>query len=237
MRWGLSVAILIAACVEVSAQPQRFFRVTDKTTIQVSGDAAITAEPDRARLSMSVTEEGPVVVGAKQTVDRKVKRIQEVLLELGVGRSRINTSMIRVHRIPDRRPRAGSPEPGNERYRVTRDVRVTVTDIEKLDRIMERSVDLGTNQIWNVHRYSSKQDSLERVAMKRAAENAREDATLLAETLGRAIGGLLMAEHEFGNVSGPVYTFASEARGRGNQPFARGTIEIRAQVNVVYEVE
>lgn len=213
---------------------QQFFPITDNPTVQVSGSAFVTAEPDRALLRMSVTEIAVTVTAAKETVDRQVKRVQEMLVEHGVRRNDINTSIIRVNRMHDRPERGSMDKQLNERFRVSREIRVTVENLKNLERILDRSTRLGVNEIWNVSLYSSREDSLRHQAMEMAAKDARERAGALTQTMGRTLGALFMAGHNFGGGGGPVYPLMAEARGAGGGDFYTGTIEISARVNAVF---
>ncbi|MBD3314378.1 MAG: DUF541 domain-containing protein [Chitinivibrionales bacterium] len=223
----------------VSVPAQGYYPVSDRSTLQVSGNAEILIEPDRARISMSVSETKPTVTAAKELVDAQVMKIQSALIELGVGRRDINASQLMVHPVRERpRPRKEDEEsPSKLKYRVTRRITVTVTDIGKLDEILDRSLTLGTNRVWNVGLYTSKEDSLKLEAAKKASDDAKRKAAALASTFKGQVGKPILIEHEFGGGSGPIRPLTMEARGRGGEEFARGTIAVTATVNAVFEIE
>jgi hypothetical protein len=229
---------IVVFLLALPLRSQQFFPVTEQATIQVSGTAQISTEPDQARLHMSVSEIKPTVVAAKKIVDQKVMQIQQMLLGLGVQREDLNTSVFRVNRVREpQRPQGAMPRKQPEdRYRVSREIRVTLRTIENLDTILDRSIALGTNEVWNVGLFTSRQDSLQMRAMELAAEEARRTAETLAGSLNADAGQLYMIEHQFGG-GGPIRPMALEARGTGGEQFARGTITVEARVNAVFELK
>ncbi len=222
------------------AAAQQFFPVTHIPTIQVSGQASVSTEPDRARLHMSVSEIKPTVSAAKSLVDKKVLEIQQMLERLGIDREQINASELSVYRVTnDRRPRAPQDEAEKQyAYHVSRQIQVTVADIQKLDEILDQSIKLGTSRIWNINLYSSREEDLKLEALKLASAKAKRTAQVLATKHQCKLGRPFMLEHEFGSGAGPIYRSATVASGAAGTPeFSRGTIEISAHVNVVYQLE
>jgi len=224
---------------------QNYYPITDRPTIQVSGEGTIPVEPDRARLFMSVSAIRDTVTQAKQVVDQQVMEIQKMLLSMGVDEKSINASRLNVHRVEDRDPEPRDPSPAaaggrgkpRERYAVSRQVTVTVMAIDKLDEILDRSVPLGTNEIWNVELFASRQEELKREALRLAVADARAAADLIAAESGRSVVSMFMTEHEFGGGGGGIMYAEAAMDARGGQRFARGTVRILARVNVVYEVK
>lgn len=227
---------LIVFLAGVTLTAQRNAQEYPHPTIRVTGSGSISTEPDRARVTMSVSEIRASISQAKSVVDNKVLEIQKTLKKLGVEEKDLNTSQLRIHRMHDNRPRDRESErPPRPRYTVGRQIEVTVTDISKLDGILDVSVELGTNEVWNVSFYSSKEDSLRTEAMKKAAHDARENAEALAAQFDEKIGDLFTAEYSFsGNQPGP---YAGVMAGRTeSDAFAKGSITLDAVVNAVFKL-
>lgn len=238
MKKTMTMLSLVLGLWAAPAAAQQLFPVTHIPTIQVSGQASVSAEPDRARLNMSVSEIKPTVSAAKSSVDKKVLEIQQMLLRLGIDRKQINASQLSVYRVTDdRRPRSPQDEKRHA-YHVSRQIQVTVVDIQKLDEILDQSIKLGTNWIWNIRLYSSREEDLKLEALKLAAAKAKRTAQVLAGEYQRKLGRPYMMEHEFGSGAGPIYRTAMvSGQAAGTPEFSRGTIEISAQVNIVYQLE
>jgi uncharacterized protein YggE len=236
----LILLFMVFGAMAVMASAGQFFPVTHIPTIQVSGQASVTTEPDRASLNMSVSEIKPSVSEAKALVDQKVLQIQQMLEQLGIDRKQINTSQLGVYRVmQDRKPQPAQGDAQRQyAYKVSRQVDVTIEDIAQLDQILDQSINLGTNRIWNINLYSSREDDLKLEALKLAAAKAKSTAQALADEYRRKLVGVYMAEHEFGRAAGPVYRSAAALEaGSGRPEFSRGTIEISSHVNAVYQIE
>ncbi len=226
----LSILFLLAWAVAAAAQP---FPITHIPTIQTAGEGSVSVEPDRARLFMRVAEVRPSVADAKAAVDRKALQVQKMLTGMGIEKNQINASELLIQRA-DHQPLP--QEDGKEiTYAVSRQITVEITDISKLDSVLDRSVALGTNEIWQVALYSSREADLKLEAMRLAARDARRKAEALAAEFNRTLGKVHMAEHEFGS-GGPVFRMAVQEHG-GSGEFSRGTIRIEARVAVVYELQ
>ncbi|MBD3240700.1 MAG: DUF541 domain-containing protein [Chitinivibrionales bacterium] len=228
--------LAVVACAAVCGA-QNAFPLTDRPSVQVSGSAELSVAPDRARISMSVSEIGENVSEAKQAVDNQTRAVQSMLRRLGVADTAIEAAGLRVHRRRLGRP---PPRPEDERddsvvYYVAREVVVTVDRIDSLDEILDRSIALGVDEIREVALFASAADSLRREAMRLAADDAKETARALAAQFGRMLGPLFTAVYDFagGHVVRPV---AMEGRGGGTE-FATGLVTIRAQVSAVFELE
>ncbi|RJQ65273.1 MAG: DUF541 domain-containing protein [Desulfobacteraceae bacterium] len=222
--------MFMALAVPAAAQP--FFPVTHIPTVQVAGEGSVSVAPDRARLMMRVSEIRPSVADAKAAVDRMGMQIQKMLTETGIEKSQINASELLIQRV-DRVPLPQGQR--KETYHVSRQITVIIADIAKLDTVLDRSVSLGTNEIWQVELYSSREQDLKLEAMRLAARDARRKAETLADEFNRVLGKVHMAEHEFGG-SSPVYRMALQEHGAAAE-FSRGTLRIEARVAVVYELQ
>jgi uncharacterized protein len=225
-----SVVMLAAMALPAAAQP--YFAITHIPTIQVAGEGVVSVEPDRARLFMRVSEIRPSVADAKTAVDQKAMQIQKMLTGMGIERNQINASELLIQRtyqepVPEGRP--------IETYDVSRQITVTIADVTQLDTILDRSVALGTNQIWQVELFSSREADLKLEAIRLAVQDARRKAGVLAAEIKRTLGNVYMAEHEFGG-GVPIYRMTLQEQG-GPGDFSRGTIRIEARVSTVFEIE
>ena len=71
-------------------------------------------------------------------------------------------------------------------YYVSRQVEVDLRDLEKLGQLLERSFDLGVNQVGDPRLDSSKRRELEREALAKAVADARLNAEAVAQGRRRA---------------------------------------------------
>ncbi len=230
-----TACIFVIAFCTAHAQ-QQFFPVTGKPTVQVSGVSSIAAEPDRARLFMRVSLIDSNVAHAKEMVDARVDTVLGALAQTGIADSRIDASGLRISRVmePQRYLAESAGRNGGERYEVAREIDVTVMDLTNLNTVLDRSTAAGVTELWNVHLFSSREDSIRLEAMKQAAQKARRKARELVKTLGGSLGPVFMAEYEFGG--GAAYPTALESRDADGYDFPIGKIAVVARTNVVYEL-
>lgn len=205
--------------------------------IKVSGTGVVSAKPDRARLHMQVTQLDKSVVAAKKTVDGKVSQVQKMLLDEGVKSDGITTSSLSVYEERSEPfSGAGSQDASKPtRFRVSRDIIVKLEDISKLDRILDKAINLGTNSVQNIEYYSSKVDELSFEAMRKASEDASKKAAFLAKQFGCSVGKAQQIEYDYrGREPQPMLMGAARA---GAPSFLQGTMDVTATVNVVYQIE
>lgn len=237
MRTNMTITVLIVLWGGGRLFGQQNTPECNQPTIKVSGTGSVSTEPDRARVTMSVSEVRSSISQAKGIVDNKVTEIQKKLKGLGVDKKSINTSQLRIHRMHENRPVEKISElKTRSRYNVGRQIDVTVTEISKLDKILDVSVELGTNEVWNVSFYSTQADSLRTEAMKKAARDARENAETLAAEFNEKIGDLFEAEYSFAGSQPQRYGRIMAERAENNE-FAKGSITVDAVVNAVFELQ
>ncbi len=226
--------VVLLAGAALAAQPN--VEEYRHPTIRVTGFGTVSAEPDRAQVTMSASEIRASISQAKSIVDNRVLEIQKTLRKLGVEEKNLNTSELRIHRVHDNRPvdRQSERKP-QTRYSVERRIQVTVTDLSKLDKILDVSVELGTNEVWNVSFYSSKADSLRTEAMKKAAHDARRNAETLAAQFDEEIGDLFTAEYTFSGSQPAPYPGIMAARAESDE-FAKGSVTVDASVRAVFRL-
>jgi hypothetical protein len=207
----------------------------DIDLIKVNGAARVSAEPDRARINMRVFEITLSIIEAKQAVDKKVLRIQTMMIEAGLEAADIGTANFRVYETPEPYPpvHKGDEQDRVKKYTVSRDVIVVVRDLEKLDRVLDAAISLGTNEVQGVDFYSSKEDELRREALMLAAENAKAKAEALASKFGCTVGKATVIQEGGGYNPAP---FMAE-RAMAASGFMQGEIDIEAQVYVEFEIK
>ncbi len=230
----LVIPILFLA---LAGTAQNAFQLTDRPTVQVSGSAEASVAPDRARITMSVTEQGRNVTAAKRVVDSQVVAVQSMLRRAGVADTAIDAAGVRVYRRRVEKTPPG-PEVGADDsvvYDVTRDIVVTLVEIDSLDRILDQAIALGVDEVRRVAFFTSAADSLRLAAMRLAADDAKRTARALAARFGRMLGPVFMAAYDFAG-GGRVRPVTLEGRGAATG-FATGLVTVRASVRAVFELE
>lgn len=161
------------------------------------GEARVT--PDRATIYIGVQSRASTAAAAAADNARKQRAILDTLKALGFGSDQLSTTNYSVS--PEMSyPNGPGQSPRVTGYTVSNSVRVEAKRIEDVSKAIDGALAKGANEISSLQFYSSKADSVRRVALAAAVANARSDA----ETLARAAGGSLGPLLELSTSSMPV---------------------------------
>ena len=174
---GLYITALLV-CSSAAAEPSA-------RIVRVSGYGIVSAQPDKAFVTLGVESRKPALDDARAEVSATVDRVLALTRELGIDSKQVEATRLSIQ------PEYSWLEKERKRvmlgYIVGRQVDVELRDLEKLGALLERSVDVGINQVSGPVLDSSRRDELQRQAMAKAVADAR----LNAETLARAAGAQL----------------------------------------------
>jgi uncharacterized protein len=155
-------------------------------TISVSGQGEIQAEPDRATVSLGVESRKPKMEDARAEVAKTVDAVMKLTRELKIDPKYVRTTRINVQ--PEYNWDNNARERNLIGYFVSRQVEVDLRDLDKLGQLIERSFDVGVNQVGAPQLDSSKRRDLEREALAKAVEDARLNAEAVAKAAGGRLG-------------------------------------------------
>lgn len=205
--------------------------------VSVSGNGEITVVPDRASLSLGVEMRARELQGARDEVSRVVGEFLSLAKKLGIDKKFLNTSQLNIR--PEYDWIAATRKRKLTGYYVARQISVELEDLEKLGALLERATDLGINQVSGPFFTSSRQEELKRVALKRAAEDARRNAEVLAMTLGATLGPIRSIQAQDVSFPRPLVqarmAMAADA-GMAEESYEPGEIKLNAQVNAVFDL-
>jgi len=228
---ALSQAALAAGEMSPHAPPPRL--------ISVNGEAEVSVVPDRARLQLGVTQLSPEVATAEAAVNKVVKAYIAEARKLGARDEDVSTAglSIQPEYVWDEKTRNNHLTG----YRVSRDIEVRISNLDKLGDYLLAGTRAGVNQIQPPVLESSKSAELKNQALVQAAKNAQAKATLLADTLGVKLG-VVHALSEDGGSAPPVpmmktMAMRSDASESGNADMGLQTGEIRYQASVSAQFE
>jgi uncharacterized protein YggE len=233
MKMSTLALALLFACTAVHAQ-----QVEQPRTIGVSGQGEVRAEPDRATVTLGVESRKPKLEDARAAVAKTVDAVLKLTRDLKIDPKLVRSTRINVQ--PEYNWGANS---ANERtligYYVSRQVEVELHDLEKLGQLLERSTDLGVNQMGDPRLDSSKRQELVREALAKAVVDARQNAEVIAKAAGAKLGNArtINANTEFTQPPVPmVRAMAMEAKAAGAAPYQSGEMTFNATVNVQYDL-
>lgn len=240
LKCSLFGAAALAFTQGVFAAPEMPLHMPPPRLISVSGDADVSATPDRARIQIGVTQVSPEVATAEAAVNKVVKAYVAEAKKLGARDEDIATAGISIQPeyVWDEKARVNKLTG----YRVSRDIETRVGNLDKLGDYLLAATRAGVNQVQPPVLESSKADELQNQALVKAAKNAQAKARLLADTLGVKLGSVHGIVEE-GSAPAPqpmmkAMAMRAEAADSGNSEMGLQTGEIRfhAAVNAQFEV-
>ena len=200
MALAAALSLLLAAAGPVLADTAA--NVACTRTVTVTGTGEVMADPDRAQLTLGVESRKLKLDDARAEVLHTVEAVLKLTRDLAIDPKYVHATRISVqaeynwNNAPKERRLTG--------YFVSRQVQIDLRDLDKLGALVERSIDLGVNQVGDLQLDSSRRADLQRAALTQAVEDARQTA----ETLARAAGGKL----------GPARTLSASGQIMGPMP-------------------
>jgi len=227
--------IFIAAlltCVVSQVNAQQF--TSPMSSIRVTGDALVTAKPDRALIDVGVlTQEkqsqNAATLNAKQ-LDSVVVALHKVL---GAD---ADIKTINYALNPDYQYRPMGGKSAVSSYTALNVVRVTLDDLDKVGAVIDAATQAGANHVESVRYTVRDQQVLHSQAVREAALKARANADALAAALNLKITRIVSVDE--GDTS-PAGTDAADPRdpsGAAPTPVQSSSFVVTANVTLTVEV-
>jgi uncharacterized protein YggE len=210
-------------------------------TVRVSGEGTVTASPDQATVRFGIVTRADEPEAARAQNAEAAKTALNAVRELGVPESDLRMETLRL--APRREYNRETKTHEEKGYEATRQVVVELDSLELLPRLVAQVVQRGANRLEGINYGLSDRRDTRNEALRQAAENARDKARLLAETLDAQLGPVREIHEQnfsFGQPSPRVqmeFAQAAQADAQGEpDAYAAGEIEVSAQVQVVFEL-
>lgn len=202
-------------------------------SIQTSGEAVVTAKPDRAQIDIGVVTQAD---NSQNAALKNATQLGAVLAQLkqllGTG---ADVKTISYSLSPNYRYPTGGGEPTIIGYTATNVVRVTLDDLTQVGKVIDTATGSGANRIQSLQFTLKNRETVEAQALTEAARNARKKADTLAAALGVNILRILSVS-ESSPVIVPVRSVAYARAEATSTPIESGTIEVQATVSLVVEI-
>jgi len=178
------ISLLLVFSCQVSAGDAEMPR-----TISVNGKGSATIQPNMARLSLSVVERDPSLAAAQRSVADVTARVLALLDKLGVERQFIDSTGATVQ--PNYRWNRQAEQQELIGYIAERRIDIEVHDLDILGKVVESAVDTGVNRVSPPVLDSTERRRVYREALARAADDARDNAGVLAAGFGVKLGAVI----------------------------------------------
>jgi uncharacterized protein YggE len=183
LRSGIVTFLLAVSCQSIAQD------VEVPRTISVNGKGYSTVAPDMARLGLSIVERDPSLALAQQSVADVTARVLTLLDELGIGRQYIDSTGSTVQ--PNYRWNRQTEQQELLGYIAERQIDIEIRDLDILGKVVEGSVKAGVNRVSPPALDSTERRKVYREALARAAADARDNAGVLADSLGVKLGPVI----------------------------------------------
>jgi len=205
--------------------------------VRATGEATVTAKPDRAQISIGVINQNPTAqAAAAANATQTTQVIEAIKRTLGSGGELKTTG----YSISPQYQFISGRSPKITGYQASNTVLVIVNDLTLLGKVIDAASDSGANNINGVS-FSLKDESAVRTqALAEAATKARAAAEAIAKALNTHVVGVLQAETAEAPVFRPMMkSFSAMAAGNvaAPTPIEPGDLDIHASVTVTLEVQ
>lgn len=211
--------------------------VAGMTRVVVMGDALVQAQPDTAILQIAAVTQARTALEAQQENARKADAVVRAVKQVVGTDAEVKTSGYSLQ--PQYAYREGQP-PLIRGYEARNTITVTLGDLSKVGATIDAASTAGATNIDSLS-FTLRRD---RPAHEQALTEATREAVAKAQALAVALGGRVVRIVEVveSGMARPPIPFYAELRGAPAAdaapptPIAPGTLDIRAQVQVVAEV-
>ena len=244
MRPYSTITPMIAVCamlISMSIQPARAGTpLPDAPHVVANGEGRVSAKPDSAQVSLSVSARDADAAVVKRRVDDAVNGFLAALKQRSISTDDVSASALAINEDVEY-------EDGkriSRGFRGQRSVQVRVRDIASINAIINEGLAAGMNGVDSVSFKSLREDALRQQAREAAAAQSRERASALAAAYGARLGRVYSINSVNSNIMnryGASLDRVVVTGSRAPAPAAPGqyiepSIEFNEGVDVVFEI-
>jgi uncharacterized protein YggE len=206
------------------------------SSIRVTGDARVTARPDRVQIDVGVTTRA---ASSEEAATRNAREVEAVLA--AVRKAAGPTAVLKTISYtlnPNYQFHPGGGEPTIDGYIAANVVQVQLDDLGRIGAAIDAATQAGANHVQGIQFTLRDQDAVRAQALREAAQRARAEADVLAAALGLKVVRVLTAEENSPRVV-PVRMFsraAAVSNAATPTPVEAGTLDVTADVTLTVEV-
>src|SRR5580658_2410365 len=206
------------------------------SSITVTGNARVSARPDRVQIDIGVSSQAEHSEQAAAEDARQVDAVLAVLRPAAGSGAELKT--ISYSLSPNYRYHPGGQPPTLTGYTALNVLRVTLDDIGRMGNVIDAAAQAGANHVQGIQFTLRDQDAVRAEALREAAMRARAQADVLAAALGLKVVRVLSAEENsprFTPITRPMARAAMSSASVAT-PVEAGTLDVAAEVTLSVEV-
>ena len=234
-----AIAIIVVALVSAVALTRPVGIIAGNAaaqpkTIQVSGVGTVSANPDQAKLLLTVVTQANSASQATSENAVIMTNVTDALVNTGVGKDSIQTTSYTLTPIYANKPDQTTP-PKIVGYEARNAITVTLTDFKLVGRALDAAIAAGANEVEGILFTFSDATyaTLQKQALQLAVQNADSQAKALASSLNINIIGPISVTP--GYVFQPTMERLSASAQQTQTPIQPGPLQVSATVQVTYQ--
>lgn len=155
--------------------------------VSAGGVGVVTVRPQHATISLAVETRAPNALSAATQNARISDRVLAALKNMSLGADRVSTSSYTIDEARNYQPGGVT----NDGFIATNTVVVDVQEFTRVASVIDAGIAAGATRVSDVRFSSAATDSARRAALALAVRNARNDAEVMAASLGGRVGELI----------------------------------------------
>ena len=224
MKKVLSIALAMLMLLGICALAEK--------TLNVTGSGTVYLDADIAYASLGVSYTGADLSVIQQQANETIEAVCKAMEEAGLDAKNISTDSINIYPMYD----YSENEDKLTGYRIDERLSIRTENIDALGAYIDAAFAAGANTFDSIT-FSVKDDSqAKKDALKKAVQDAREKAEVIAEASGEEIDGVATIseseQYSYYNTDSRAYIMKTESADA-----AAGTTVRAAQINVSADVQ
>ena len=215
-------------------------------TITVEGQGKISAQPDIAKVDVSVVATGKTVKQVTEDGNKKMNAIRDAMKQLGIKVEDMQTSSYDLYPQYDYNTpvdlKTGQPKPpAIIGYSLNQTLALKIRDLTKTDDVLDKAIASGSNQVGQLTFDLDDASQIKVQARAEAFKKAKQKAQEMSGAAGVSLGRVVTFSESAGTMYPQVYAnfdMKSESAMAVSAPGVEpGTKELLVNVSVTYEIE
>ena len=231
MKKVLSIVLAMLMLIGASALAEK--------TLNVTGSGTVYLDADIAYASLGVSYTGADLSVIQQQANETIEAVCQAMEEAGLDAKNISTDNINIYPMYD----YSKNESKLTGYRIDERLSIHTEDIDALGAYIDAAFAAGANTFDSIT-FSVKDDSqAKKDALKKAVQDAREKAEVIAEASGEEIDSVITisenAQYSYYNRDTKAYTadIAPMAAEGSATPVRVAQINVSADVQISYRLK
>ncbi len=198
----------------------------------VRGTGVVETFPDQAKINLQVETEASTAKEAVTTNAEKMTNVINKLKSIGIPKEKIETTYFSIYPVYSE-----SPPYTAIGYKVNNRVMVTTNKTYEIGKIIDAAVEAGANKVNGVYFTLSdqKMKEIEKIAIKKAVENAETKAEAIAESAQIKLTKIINIAETGIYKPAPVNLYEiAKAETGASTPISPGQIKVTATIQITY---